>query len=83
MARRSTTHHEVQLVLGMNQKGTQFALVETGIHDQYTRVEGRFPSCCQFQVLSTGQIPILSTQMTRSHRLLAHNRVANLLQVQI
>ena len=74
LALRSTTHHGVQLVLGMNQGGNPFALVETRIHDQYTRVEGRLPSCCQFQVFSTGQIPILLTQLTLSHRLLAPNR---------
>ena len=28
----STTHHRVQLVLGMFQGGNPFALVETGIH---------------------------------------------------
>ena len=30
LALRSTTHHGVQLVLGMNQGGNPFALVETG-----------------------------------------------------
>ena len=73
LALRSTTHHGVQLVLGMNQVGNPFALVETRIRDQYTRVDGRLPSRCQFQVLSTGQIPILSTQLTLNHRLLASN----------
>ena len=33
---RSTTHYGVQLVLGMNQGGYPFALVETGIRNQYT-----------------------------------------------
>ena len=74
LALYSTTHHGVQLMLGMNQGGNPFALVETEIHNQYTQVEGRLPSHCQFQVLSTGQIPILSTQLTLSHRLLALNR---------
>ena len=32
-----------------------------GIRNQYTRVEGRLPSRCQFKVLSTDQIPILNT----------------------
>ena len=58
LALRSTTYHGVQLVLGMNQGGNPFVLVETGIRDQYTRVEGRHPSRGQFQVLNTGQIPI-------------------------
>ena len=74
LAPRSTTHHRVQLVLGMNLGGNPFALVETGIRDHYIRVEGRFPSRCLFQVLSTGQIPILSTQLTLSYSLLAPNR---------
>ena len=74
LALRSTTHQRVQLVLGINQGGNPFALVETGIRDQYTRVEGRLPSCCQFQFLSTGQIPIFSTQLTLNHRLLEPNR---------
>ena len=67
----STTHHRVQLVLGIYHGGNPFALVETGIRDQYTRAEGSFLSRCQFQVLSIDQIPILSTQLTFSHRLLA------------
>ena len=75
----STTHHGVQLVLGMYQEGNPFALAETAICDQYTRAEGRFPSRCQFQVLSSGEIPILSKQLTLSHRLLTPNiRVGNL-----
>ena len=63
LALHSTTHHGVQLVLGINHGDNPFALVETGIHNQYTRVcfEGRLPSRCQFQVLSTGQFPILNT----------------------
>ena len=68
LALRSTTHHEVQLVLRMNQRVNPFVLVETGIRDQYIRVESRFPSRYQFQVLSTGQIPILSKQLTLSYR---------------
>ena len=75
MALHSTTHYGVQLVvLGMNQGGNPFALVEMGIHDQYTQVEDRLLSYCQFLVLSTGQILILSTQLTLTHRLLATNR---------
>ena len=60
LALRATTHHGVQLVLGINLGGNPFDLVETGIRDQYTRVEGRLPSRCQFQFLSTGRIPILN-----------------------
>ena len=74
LALRSTTHHGVQLVLGMNQEGNPFTLVETGICDQYTRVESRLLSHCQYQVLSTGQIPILSMQLTLIHHLLVPNR---------
>ena len=75
LALRSTPHHGVQLVLGMNQGGNPFALVETRIPDQYVQVEGRFLNRCQFQVLSTGQNPIFSTQLTLSHRLLAPKRL--------
>ena len=42
LALHSNTHHGVQLVLGMNEVGKPFALVETGIRVQYIRVEGRF-----------------------------------------
>ena len=63
LALLSTIYHEVQLVLGMNQRGNPFALVETVICNHYIRVEGRFPSRCQSQV-----------QLTFSHRLLAPNR---------
>ena len=58
---RSTTHHGVQLVWGKNQEDNPFALMKTGVCDQYTRIESRLPSRCQFQVFSTGQFPILST----------------------
>ena len=62
-------------MLEINQGGNPFALVDTGIRDQYTQVEGRFSSRCQFHVLSTGQIPILLKQLTLSHhRLLAPKR---------
>ena len=46
LALHFTTHHGVQLVLVINQGGNLFTLDETGIRDQYTRAEGRFPSCC-------------------------------------
>ena len=61
-------------VLGMYQGGNLFGLVETGIHNQYTRAESRFSSRCQLHVLSTSQSPILSTQLTLSHLLLAPKR---------
>ena len=35
----STNYHGVQFVLGISQGGNQFALVETGIHYQYTHQE--------------------------------------------
>ena len=40
----STTHHGVQLVLGMNQGGNPFTLVETEIHNQYIQAESKFSS---------------------------------------
>ena len=46
LALLSTTHLGVQLVLGMNQGGNPFVLVEMGIRNQYTQVEGRFLSYC-------------------------------------
>ena len=61
----------VQFVLETYAEGNPFILVETEIHDQYTRTECRFSSRCQFQVLITGQIPILSTQLTLTYHLLA------------
>ena len=36
LALHITTYHRVQLVLGMNQGGDPFTLVEMGIHCQYT-----------------------------------------------
>ena len=62
LALRSTTHHGVQLLSGMNQGENPFALVETEIRDQYTRTEGSF------------QIPILSTHLTLGCHFLAPNR---------
>ena len=59
LAMRYTTYHGVQLALGKNQVGNPFAFVVTGICNQYTRVEGRFPNRCQFNFLSTGRILIL------------------------
>ena len=60
--------------VGNELRGNPFALFEMGVRNQYTQAEGRFLSHCQFQVLSTGQIPILSMQLTLSHRLLTPNR---------
>ena len=56
---RSSTHHGVQLVLGINQGVTHSPWLRRGIRNQYTRVEGRLPSRCQF--LGAGKIPILYT----------------------
>ena len=47
----STTHHGVQLVLGISQWGNPFTLAETGIHYQYTHIKSKIPSHCQFLVL--------------------------------
>ena len=70
----STCRHGVQFVLGVIQGENPFTLVVTGIHDQYTRAESRSLSGCTFQVISTSQIPILSTQLTLSQLLLATKR---------
>ena len=43
----STTHNGVQLEKGMNQRGNPFALVETGIHDQYTYIKSEVFSFCK------------------------------------
>ena len=43
---RSTTHCEVQLVLGISQGGNPFAQAETGIYYQYTRIQSEIPSIC-------------------------------------
>ena len=45
-----------------------------GIHDQYTWARSRFLRHWQFQVFTNDQIPILTTQLTLSHRLLAPKR---------
>ena len=66
----TTTHHRVQLALRIYQGGNPFTLVETGIYDQYTRVDVRFSNRYQLQFLNSGQIPILWTQLTLSYCLL-------------
>ena len=43
----STTHHGVQLMLGMNLGENPFALVETGMQYQYTHAKNKIPSFCQ------------------------------------
>ncbi len=48
---RSTTHHRVQLVLGINQGENPFTLAETGIHYHYTHIKSKILSYCQFLVL--------------------------------
>ena len=71
----STTHRRVQLVLGIRQGGNPFALAETGIHYQYTRIKNEIPSICQFLVLMLGILTevktLLTTQLTLSPCLLA------------
>ena len=47
----STTHHGVQLVLGISQGRNPFTPVEMGIHYQYTHIKSKIPSLCQFLVL--------------------------------
>ena len=42
----STTHHGVQLVLGISQGGNPFALAKMWIHYQYTRIKSKIPSLC-------------------------------------
>ena len=46
-----TTHHRVQLVLGISQWGNPFALAETGIHYQYTHIKSEILRLCKFLVL--------------------------------
>ena len=48
----STTYYGIQLVLGIYQGGNPFALVEMGIHDQYTWAGSRFSISWQFQLFS-------------------------------
>ena len=74
LALHSATHHRVQLMLGIKQEGNPFTLIEMGICNHYIWVEGKFLNRCQFQVVSTGMIPILSTELTCSHHLLDSNR---------
>ena len=42
----STTHHGVQLVLGISQGENPFALAEMGIHYQYIRIKSEISSLC-------------------------------------
>ena len=42
----STTNCRVKLVLGISQRGNPFALAETGIHYQYTRIKSGILSLC-------------------------------------
>lgn len=81
----SATHHGVQLRLGMYQGGSPFALVETGIHDQYTSIS----RLSQFQVLSvvqfnSGESPILTIgPQLPSSITYKIKMVGNVLQIQI
>ena len=59
LTRSPTTHHEVQLVMGYTKEETD----SPWLRREY-----------QFHFLSTGQIPILSTQLTLSYRFLAPKR---------
>ena len=47
----STTHHGVQLMLGINQGGNQFTLAEMGIQYQYTHAKSMILSLCQILLL--------------------------------
>ena len=51
----STTHHGVQLMLGINQGSNPFALSETGIPYQYTHAKSIILSFCQILLLITQQ----------------------------
>ena len=66
--------HGDQLVIGLYQGGNLFALIESRIHNQYTRAGNRFSSSCQFPVFNSGQILNFSTHLTFRHRLLASKR---------
>ena len=43
----SNTYHGVQLEKGMNQEKNTFALAETGIQYQYTRIKSKISNLCQ------------------------------------
>ena len=62
----STTHHGVQLVLGISQGRNPLTLVEVGIHYQYTHIKSEILSLYQFLVLMLHYLtevktPLLST----------------------
>ena len=71
----STTHHRVQILLGISQGGNPFTLAETGIHYQYTHSKSEVPSLCQFLVLVSYNLTVvktlLSTHLTPSPHFLA------------
>ena len=60
LALHFTTHHGVQLMLGMNQGENPFALVEMEIHDQYIKTESRFRAVANFRF--PAQIKFLYSQ---------------------
>ena len=48
LVHRSTTHREVQLLLGISQGGNLFAMAERGIHYQYTRIKSEIRVSANF-----------------------------------
>ena len=74
LALRSTTHHGIQLVLGMNQGGYSFALVETGGYaTSILDLRVGFLAVANFKFSALIKF-LFSTQLTLSHRLPATNR---------
>ena len=60
----STNHRGVQLLLGISQGGNPFALAETGIRYQYTRIKSEIPSLCQFLVLVPENLTVVKTLLS-------------------
>ena len=81
----STTHHCVQLALGISQRGNPF---EMGIHYQYTHIKSEILNLCQFLVLMPYNLtviktPLLSTQLTQPSSTHKIKELGILLQMQI
>ena len=60
----STTHCRVQLLLGIRQGGNPFALAETWIHYQYTRIKCGIPNRCYFLVLVPENLTVVKTLLS-------------------
>ena len=60
----STTHHRVQLALGISQWGKPFCLAEMGIHYQYTHIKGKILSLCKFLGFILYNLTVVSTLLS-------------------